>query len=691
MKIVRNVMPPFVFFTTCLLLLSYAGFSWDAFLFDDNVCQWYPITEKAFEQFFKTGEMPSYNFFLLNGFSIANMGYYSLYNPVMMIAYLLEKIVPFNMFAIYICILCGMGNVFFYLFCRVHAICIRKSVLFTLAYFSVPCFVGYCYWYYTFNNYFILPLLLYSIFANRSKRTSCISCGVILAFDLLLGNVQYVCFHYIIYIFVMGGLCAIRKANYLQKMILNLCVGILLSIPILWLGLSASNDFSNGAEFLAMPVSNASFFANSVSVPIGKSFLGGPRLFCSALAIPFILGGAYTIFVLLFRRAQINHSSFMKLKESLIVLLLILFWLNYGEGGFVAIIMSKLPVISRFRFLFKAFFVIIPLLAVYLCLLERYLKLKRKKIVYAVVLVFSLIGVLNSFDVYCFTRSLFVSENEYYTDSLNKSQLLNSLNEKNVKYGDYRIASFYSDEKLSKDKLLFDKSLNRNYPSFLGTFSLAAYEIASPKRNLNKINQIYAERELITRYGNTGIKSYFLNKIKNNTLHLERQLQDNSVKYLLVKRDSVMPLDTLIRAMSKFERVFVERTQEFNDLFDLVVLGGIPSLCRFGNNTDIPLRAERMDLLSFETKDAGDYVLSFAFENKLQAYYMNDEKKETLLLNENEDGNVRVLNVPQGKKVYLTYYDSICQWAKISEIIISILFGVVLLRMFKFKGNVQEC
>lgn len=692
MKNVCNVVPLMIFFTTCLLLLSYGHFSWDVFLFDDNVCQWYPITEKAYEQFFETGVMPSYNFFLLNGFPIANMGYYSLYNPVMMIAYLLEKIIPFNMFAIYICILCGMGNVIFYLFCRVHAICIRKSVLFTLAYFSAPCFVGFCNWYYTFNNYFIIPLLLYSIFVNPFKKTSYISCGVILAFDLLLGNVQYVCFHYIIYIFVMMGVCAIRKINYLHKMIFNLCVGILLSVPILWLGLCASNDFSNGAQFLSGTTSNSIFFANSIFFLMGKSLLGSPRLSCSAaLTIPFILGGSYTVFFVLFRRAEINCLS-MRFKESVVILLVILFWLNYNEGGFIAMIMSKLPVISRFRFLFKAFFVIIPLLAIYLCLLESCLKLKRKKILYAVILIFSLVGVSNSFEVYSHTRSLFVAGDDHYTESLYKPQLLKSLDEKNVNYRDYRIASFFSDEKLSKDKHMFDKGLNRNYPSFLGAFSLAAYEIASPMRNLNKINQIYAEKSLITRYGNVGVKSYFLKKIKNNTLQVERQLQDNSVKYLLVKRDSVMPLDTLIQAMSKFEMVFVERVIEFNNFFDLVVLGDIPSLCRFGKNTDVPLRAERMDLLSFESKSAGDYVLSFAFNNKLHAYYMNDEgKKETLRLNENENENILVANVPQEKKVYLIYYDPICQWAKISEIIISILFGVVLLTLFKFKGNVQEC
>ena len=85
-----------VFFASCFLMLLYGGFSWDVFLVDDNICQWYPITERAYEQFFKTGVMPSYNFFLLNGFSIANMGYYSLYNPFMLIAYLLEKVLPFN-------------------------------------------------------------------------------------------------------------------------------------------------------------------------------------------------------------------------------------------------------------------------------------------------------------------------------------------------------------------------------------------------------------------------------------------------------------------------------------------------------------------------------------------------------------------------------------------------------------------
>lgn len=688
--------PLMVFFLTCLLMLSYGGFSWDVFLVDDNVCQWYPITEKAYEQLFRTGTMPSYNFFLLNGFPIANMGYYSLYNPFMLVAYLLERVLPFNMFAIYICILSGLGNVVLYLFCRMRKKDIRFALLVVLACSSAACFVAFHNWYYAFNNYFIIPLLVYSIFYDTNKKTLYVSSGIILALDALLGNIQFVCFHYIVFIFFMLGMWLIDKErNFLCRFTTNISVALILSLPIIILGLNASSDFGGKDAFLARSTSNASFFISSIGLLELKHIPWMQKFsYAAALTVPLWVGGTTVVYSIVFRFKECakNTQVFTCLKINLLVLFLIIFWLNYSEGGLLAIAMSKLPVVSKFRYLYKAYFVLIPLLALYLVFLEAVIKQHAKKILCMVVFAFSVIGVVNNFFVYDHTRSLFVSDGDHYSENLGVTSARESLLKNDVLYQNYRIVSFYSDDSLSIDKFFFDKSLNRNYPAFLESFSLAAYEIASPKSNLKKINRIYSDTSFMTRYGNTGSKAFLLENIHNYSSELDNQFRSNSVKYLLIERDSIIPLESLIHEMASLGNVYVERMEKFNEMFDLVVLGGIPSLCRFDDGSDVQLQTERMDLLSFNAEKSGDYILSFIYEKKLQAYYMNnDGSKEYLEIGENEDNNVRVTNVPQGKRVYLTYYDPVCQWAKIFEIVISILFGVALLQLFKLKRNMFEC
>lgn len=683
-----------IFFATCILMLLYGGFSWDVFLVDDNVCQWYPITEKAYEQFFKTGVMPSYNFFLLNGFPIANMGYYSLYNPFMLISYILERILPFNMFAIYICILSGLGNVFFFLFCRAKNVCLKHSVLFVVAYSSAACFMAFHNWYYAFNNYFIIPLLLCSIFVDKNKKTMYVSGGAILALDILLGNVQFVCFHYIVYVFLMFGLWLFYRSNYIYRLIGNICVGLFLSAPILLLGLNASADFG-GNRFLAIPTSYMNFILSSAFLTTNSSIPWQQQIsYAAPLTVSFLIGGTYVVFLIVFglkgeKKSLLQSNLF---QECFLLFLLILFWQNYNEGGTFAILMSKMPVISKFRYLYKAYFIIIPLLALYLVFLNGILNIKVKKILYKVILLLSFIGLVNNFIVYNHTRSLFIRKGEHYSTSIDVSRMQQKLKRDNIQYNNYRIASFYSDDSISKDKFLFYKSLNRNYPALLGAFSLAAYEIASSKQTLKKFNYIYSDSSFMTIYGNTGVKSYLVKNLDSNTFRLESQLKSNSVKYLLLKQDSIIPLDTLVYKMKAFNAIHVERVAKFNELFDLVVLGEIPSLCRFADSIDVPLTTEQMDLLSFKAERSGKYVLSFSYNDKLQAYFIRDDgNKEFLDLEKEIDGNISIPSVPKGEKIYLTYNDPLCQWAKLSEVVTSILFVVVLVAMFKPKGNTQKC
>ena len=62
--------------------------------------------------------------------------------------------------------------------------------------------MSFFYWYYVYNNYLMIPLLLLTFLKGRGEKWKFCACGILLAFEILLGNVQYTCYHYMLYVVI---------------------------------------------------------------------------------------------------------------------------------------------------------------------------------------------------------------------------------------------------------------------------------------------------------------------------------------------------------------------------------------------------------------------------------------------------------------------------------------------------------
>lgn len=694
------LIPAIVFLTTSLLMLAYGGFSWDIFLVDDNVCQWYPIIEKAYEQFFSTGHMPSYDFFQTKGLPIAYVGYYSLFNPLMMLSYALSHFcfIPFNTVAIYICLLCGFGNVVVYELCRARDLKPLNIAICLFAYSSSACFIAYHNWYYIFNNYLIVPLLVYSVMMVDNRKWRLLCSGAVLAFSIYLGNIQYTCYHYICYFVLMFGMFCLSNSRVkcVKTFVSNVIVGIVLSLPVILMALQASSSFDGSWTFLSGSVEPEEFLVTSFFpfLPI-LDFLPSlsPRPFdlhleySAAVLFPFLIGCGFLFYRLLVEKQLENE----KYKKVLVILLSCLFWMEFMSEGLISGTLFLTPVINRFRFLFKVYFLLIPLLGIFLIFIIPFLTKRVKTITLVLVLIFSFLGLINNFVVYNDTRSRFMANGQHYAKSLAVSER----QEKNREYGvdglNYRISSFYPTGLITKDKFSFDKALNRNYPTLLETFSLSAYELASPQSHLKQFDKIYSTSAGMTCYGNNGINGYLVQMLDKNLLQLEQQIKDNSVRYFLIQEGSVYWTKLISEKMKQFGSAHVESVKNWGDKFSLITLAGVPSLCRFNDSTNISLSADYMDLLSFKANESGKYTLSFSFEDKLVAYALNDDgKKEMIEVRESPNGNI-VIYGKKGQRIFITYRDPLAVVAQILEIITTILFVFAIVTMFSSRKENLAC
>ena len=562
------------------LILMWTGGNGEAFLVDDNRLQWYPVLEKAYEKFFKTGEIYCYDFYQMKGMFIASQGYYGVMNPIILIAYAFAHFVfqGFSTITIYVYIMVALGNVFFYLACKEIGCKKEQAFLFVLTYSSCSCFLAYSYWYYVFNNYFIIPLLIYAFLKLREGKVKNIGFGIILAFDMFLGNVQYTCYHYILFCITCVVISIFGCREYIKIMLFNVLTGITLSVSMFLLTLSASGGFSDGSQFLYMPLLSVEMIFHSI-IPHGllRSFnkdidilnvhvMGRDDnlLLYTGIITPVLLVTVVWVGIKFYNRAKENSSQqktieikeafkiienifkeiYIKTKKSddkfvlvLALAITILFFISFSGGGWVAIILNQLPVINKFRYLFKTFFVIVPIASFVASYIMTYKKEKYKKFVMIGCVCFTLIGCVNNFYVLKYATELFdmritgtyEEEADYAKDLIETSHM-------NVK--NYRTAVFFRSGSINPELFECQSNLSRNFPTYLESFSLAGYEIATPVERMEQFGAIYNMEKDAPMYANGGSMKEFYMSLLKCPGRVEQQLIENGVKYILLDRSS---------------------------------------------------------------------------------------------------------------------------------------------------------
>lgn len=707
-----------------ILVLAWGGFQSDAFLIDDNRTQWFPVIEKVYEDLFETGTMPFYNFYLLKGLAIGEPGYYSVTNPFMMLSYLIAHYLPlgFSTVTVYICLQTMLGNLFFYKLCREIKCSYVVSAAATAAYFSCSVFFENSIWYYAFVNYMFVPLLLWAFIRFRGTKYEYFGCGVILAFDLLMGNVQYTCYNYMVFCLVCVTMIVFKELKYIKVMLTNIAVGIILSLPFFGLLLSSSGGL-NHSEFLAFDISIIDLFIKSFVPQAAVNSISGsiPEKSAPYLSLMKYMGGIMSVLMICLAAGVIHKiksgrkpvekresvlqrisswavelyrnicSSDYQKKAFVGIAVCIVFLLFVMNRGLTAYLLNSIPVINKFRYLFKTLFVIVPLLAAIMAYILAKQKQKIKAAALAVSIVFSAAGFVNNYFVISSNTELFC-QSQTHSFEEEKEIADGHIESSGIDIKNYRTICLFRDIYVNDGEhsnslsstFMYYENMSRNFMAYNEAFSLCAYEMSTPEDRLQQFDKIYDSENYFTVYANAGKIGYFSDSLTECPQELEAQLISNSVKYILVENtnnkyaDEVDYTSEIVELFENLENVRVLRTGQYSENYDLIELEGVNSLCVDENGGFTELVDDNMDLLHFTAEGSESYKLSFAFDKNLKVYQMSGGVKTMLDIAEAEDGNAVIRTNGVSGEVYLTYDSALCTAAVVMEIVITAAFIAVI-------------
>lgn len=715
---------------TILLVLLLAEGDPEAFLTDDNRTQWYPVMERAYEDLWETGQIYCYNLYQMKGMPIGQQGYYGIMNPFMLLSFGVTKLLPGNLSAItfYIGLMVVLGNLFLYLLLRKLGCKEKTAFLMAMTYSTMGCFWAFCYWYYVFNNYLMIPLLLYAFLRCREGWISYCAFGVILAMDLWMGNVQYACYHYILFGILCVAMMFLKSLQYIKILLVNAVVGLGMSAPMLILLLQASGNFQKQEYFLQYPIFYFSLFIHSViphgilqnigkgvsfldAVVMGRNdnlalYMGPVVILLFVFCIKIICGwlrrickckylGEIREKVRVAYNCMLNWSHEQKMMVGCAVALL--FFFSLMSGGLASDLLYIMPVIQNFRYLFKAIYVAAPLAVVLLAWAVEECNGKVRQMVMCFLALSVCVGIVNACATVRITEQLFGTRIDGSFEE-EKERAVSMIETAGMDCKNYRTATFFRFSKIQDECFDQSRNLTRNFPTALGVFSLAGYEIAMEDERLEEFDAIYSDVEFYAKYANADIMSNLYLNLINYPDEVQGQLIDNSVRYLLLDKtelkDNIMAQNhmdkhferdlrpEIILALKELPGIRVAAVKEFNEHYDLVELDGVNSLCMNSDGERIPLTDINMETVVFEAQEAGEYTLSFAYDSHLRAFLTEkDGTKRPLFIEQLENDNILISTQGGCGKVTLTYRNPACTMGFIWEAVASLAFVILLAGM----------
>lgn len=235
---------------------------------DDNILQWGPVINKAFDNIFSGKGIPYWNFYQYKGINIFSSGYYGLLNPFMYVSYAISHYLMngfLETLIVYEIIMYILGNLMMYKILRKLNLKRSTIIIAMLTYSTSVIFSLFSFYYFTFNNYFFMPFLMWIFIQTNSKRTRYFIPGIVLAFSLLMGHVQFSCYYVMVYcIFQVVTAVQKKKLKELVPLMTNLMIFIGLSSGIIIGSMKVSGDRSlilSGKEgFFALNVTISNIF-----------------------------------------------------------------------------------------------------------------------------------------------------------------------------------------------------------------------------------------------------------------------------------------------------------------------------------------------------------------------------------------------------------------------------------------------
>lgn len=233
---------------------------------DDNILQWGPVVNKAFDNIFSGKGIPYWNFYQYKGINIFSSGYYGLLNPFMYVSYAISHYLLngfLETLIVYEIIMYMLGNLMMYKILRLLNLKRSTIIIAILTYSTSIIFFLYSFYYFTFNSYFFVPFLMWIFIQTSSKRPRYFIPGIVLAFSLLMGHVQFSCYYVMVYcIFQVVASVQKKKLRELVPLLTNLIIFIGLSCGIMIGSMKVSGDRS----LILSGYGNNDFFSQGISI-----------------------------------------------------------------------------------------------------------------------------------------------------------------------------------------------------------------------------------------------------------------------------------------------------------------------------------------------------------------------------------------------------------------------------------------
>lgn len=664
-------------------------------LYDDNQSQWLPIIDRAYQTFLDTGKLPAIDFFQMKGMKIFDQGYYGLWNPFMLIAYLIRTYLlssfSTNTLSVYIFMMILLGNLCSYGIFRKFGISLPGSVLLSSCMMSVSIYVALNYWYYIYNVYFILSWLILEIVKQEDRR-SYYKYGGILALSLFMGNIQYTVYMVLAFTLIMLILFLRGNREAGVKLISNgICMGILSTASLLMLlqasarSVSFSGDnsqyYHQAFHALAMALFSwfPSFTIGNLSGKIEDFLytnipLPGVSYREKCMYIGIIVCAA-AIFLL--HKKKYKKDKYFEIAFACFITAGIFLLLSFGKTGLLAIVVKEIPFLGHFRHPIKYLALVpilfLPCIAIIVREQKSFWNLHT-----GLLCVFLFLGIL---------------QNRYIASGLPQIQTdksIERLEELGVDYHNYRVMGFSTEEELKfvKTKICYEQKFAKNAATTAGVVTLSGYDLSVDYKQYQMSNYMmgtlfgYDGPEF--GFANIAIEDYFLERLQKDQpdyqINIEKfraQMMENGVKYYIFTKDSASL--SWFRQLLDDLHMQVEWQQDFLEDTVIVAVADIPSLVQQGDGEKINTEIT-MNKIVFSSDGNSEFRVSMYYDKNLRARYVGEDgEKITLSVRPDEKGYVVVSGAPAsgyGKVEidYCNHFYMICEiWNAAALIIIAIM------------------
>lgn len=766
-----------VFAASILLLLVLVDFRPNTFQADDTITQQEPVTNMMLERFFSTGKMPYIDFYAYKKADILSEGLYGLYNPFVLVSFLLAKYL-FHMqtgtFSIYIFLMVALGNCCLYLLFKLLGKRDITAILIILACMGTSCYAYYSYYYFIYGCYFFIPLLCLMIYQTQQyPHLKYYGAGIVLAFMVLTGHMQYVVYFYAIYAACMLFLTLRRSRKYLWQMLGNIATGIALScIHLIFTYTGTVNReriFGYDNQFLLRAVHPLSFFRNfayplwateevrqytgwwdvdyyyevtltyifsGILLPLFLIFLGKrtqesitgwnqylskKRLFFIVLLLVVTIALKYYFFG--------NNQELQILLLTVVPCLLICLWsfspggmrtfcmdfectiaivclctliVSFGADGGIAILLSKLPVIKSFRYLYKVTLLFIPLMAIPAAseldvLIDWTLKYKchfQLVLLVVIVIVIDVLGLCNNYYIYTGGVNEYTNNDHYkYNDGTDYyTQVRDRLMDLNVDTENYRILACLPGETVS-DFIEFASSesyvyMTKNLNTAYKCFTLMGYCNSITTESYEQSDAIMRDMTLNGQFTNAEWgSSYFayLNSLDTDNPEVQKfykQMNQNAVKYFLCSTGDAASIDQFSTLINKSGNIYVESIAPFVDSATIITLGGVNSIVTDNNQNPIS-QLSAIDTLTIPLENKADHlIVSMTYDPYyIAAYHSSNGTTRNLKVMPTADYYTIIQTTGCDTKGYitLTYKNIICDIVMVMSLIITLFFTILII------------